>query len=69
MDGLFHGKSIYKWMMTKGTPISGNLEMWIHLSLGSCRVLWHFVALPILGAARQVSSGENLGTLMILGHL
>ena len=39
MDGLFHGKSIYKWMMTEGNPISGNLEMWIHLSLGSCRVL------------------------------
>ena len=25
--GLFHGKSIYKWMMTGGTPISGNLHM------------------------------------------
>jgi hypothetical protein len=25
MVGLFHGKSIYKWMRTRGTPISGNL--------------------------------------------
>ena len=24
MDGLFHGKSIYKWMRTGGTPILGN---------------------------------------------
>ena len=29
MDGLFHGKSYYKWMMTGGSPISGNLH--IHL--------------------------------------
>ena len=25
--GLFHGKSHEKWMMTGGTPISGNLQM------------------------------------------
>jgi hypothetical protein len=24
MDGLFHGKPIYKWKMNRGTPISGN---------------------------------------------
>jgi len=24
MDGLFHGKPIYKWKMNRGTSISGN---------------------------------------------
>ena len=27
MVGLFHGKSTWKWMMTRGTPISGNLHL------------------------------------------
>ena len=27
MDGIFHGKSYYKWMMTGGSPISGNLHI------------------------------------------
>ena len=26
MDGVFHGKSIYKWMTPGGSPISGNLQ-------------------------------------------
>jgi hypothetical protein len=26
--GLVHGKSIYKWMITRGTPISGNLHIY-----------------------------------------
>ena len=30
MDGLFHGQSHNrKWMITRGTPISGNLQMMI----------------------------------------
>ena len=28
MVGLSHGKSIYKWMMTGGTPISGSVPSW-----------------------------------------
>ena len=31
LDGLFQGKSIYRWMMTGGTPISGNHQMGISL--------------------------------------
>ena len=27
LDGLFHGKSYYKWMRTGGTPISGNIHL------------------------------------------
>ena len=27
LDGLFHGTSTYKWMMTGATPISGNLQI------------------------------------------
>jgi hypothetical protein len=29
MDGLFHGKSIYKWMMTGGTPMTLETSMWL----------------------------------------
>ena len=29
MDGLFHGKSMYKWMITGGIPILGNPHIWI----------------------------------------
>jgi hypothetical protein len=27
IDGLFHGKSIYKWMKTRGSPVLGNLHI------------------------------------------
>ena len=28
---VYKGKSIYKWMRTGGTPISGNLHMMYHI--------------------------------------
>ena len=30
---LFHGQSHYKWMMTRGTPISGSSHMWIYVPM------------------------------------
>ena len=40
IDGLFHGKSIYKWMMTGGTPVSGNLQMVKRKKHGADLELW-----------------------------
>ena len=37
MNGLFHGKSIYKWMITECAPILENLHVMSALSY----VLWH----------------------------
>ena len=37
MDGLFHGKSYYEWMMTGGTTIYGNPHIAIPIiCLGHC---------------------------------
>ena len=35
LDALFHGESIYKWMMTGGTPISGNLHIDVDVDAGA----------------------------------
>ena len=32
-DGLFHGKSIYKWMRTRGTPMTQEISIWREKSL------------------------------------
>ena len=33
LDGLFHGKSIDKWMITRGRPILGNHQMGMELEV------------------------------------
>ena len=41
LDGLFHGTSIYKWMMTEGTPMTLETPICVH-------VMWLVLCSPLL---------------------
>ena len=66
MDGLFHGKSIYKWMIFWGSPIYGNPHIfhcrwrrWICGGGDSHSTLAHPFVLP--RAAAECETGEGGG--------